>query len=65
GFGRRVVEPLKIRAHVRSQVTLIELDSLEGVDIHDVDRTAQIDEDSANFKVDHVYSNEKGDIGIR
>ncbi|MCI91537.1 hypothetical protein A2U01_0112831, partial [Trifolium medium] len=44
---------------------LVELDSLEGVGIHDVDRTARINEDSANFKIGHFSSDEERDIGVR
>ncbi|MCI84218.1 hypothetical protein A2U01_0105494, partial [Trifolium medium] len=64
-FGRCAVEALEVRAHVRSQVALIELYGLESVGIHDVNRDARVDEDSTNFKVGHVCSDEEGNIGIR
>ncbi|MCI52482.1 hypothetical protein A2U01_0073726, partial [Trifolium medium] len=64
-FGRCVVEALEVRAHIRSQVTLVELYGLESVGIHNVTRAARIDEDSAKLKGGHVYPDEERDVGIR
>ncbi|MCI60761.1 hypothetical protein A2U01_0082017, partial [Trifolium medium] len=49
GFGRRAVEALEVGAHVRGQVALVELYGLESVGIHNVNRAARIDEDSADL----------------
>ncbi|MCI56510.1 hypothetical protein A2U01_0077761 [Trifolium medium] len=52
------------RAHIRGQVALVELYGFEGMGIHDVNRVARIDEDSANLKVGHVRPDEERDVGI-